>query len=103
MSQELTYLLGKWQERPYFLVLRASPDIAHPHSFAAVVYYNDSLAEERVEIVRIDTAHGFTHFDRLYRRDRPKDPIEFDAWEAVEHLDSNWRRYAERYDDAHAE
>lgn len=103
MSKELTYLLGRWNGRPYFLVLRATPHFEEVCSFAVVVYYNDPLSEKQVEIARIDTAHGFTHFDKLYRRDRPKDPVEFGPWEAVEHFDANWRRYADRYDDAHAE
>lgn len=103
VSQELTYLLGRRNGRPYFLVLRATPGFEDPRSFAVVVYYNDSVSEEQTEIARIDTAHGFTHFEKLYRRDRPKEPVEFGPWEAVMHLGANWRRYADRYDDAHAE
>ena len=41
-------------------------------------------------VARIDTEHGYTHFDRLYRRDQPKDPIDLDFWAAWAHMEANW-------------
>ena len=103
MSRELTYLLGERHDRPYFLVARATPDFERVDDFAVVVYYNQPATEQRIEIARIDTAHGFTHFDKLYRRDQPKEPVSLELWDAVELMDANWRRYADRYDAVHDE
>lgn len=103
MTRKLTYFLGEREDRPYFLVVRATPHFEQAEEFAVVVYYNDPMSEQRVEIARIDTAHGFTRFDKLYRRDRPKEPLDLEFWAAVDLLDSNWRRYADRYDDVHNE
>lgn len=68
-----------------------------PDDSVVTVYYRDEERDENVEIARVDTAHGFTHFDRLYRRDKPKDRVEWDFWEAMDHLDRNWRTYAEAF------
>ena len=65
--------------------------------FAAIVHYSTVGPPEReIQIARIDTAHGHTHFDRLYRRDEPKERLDVDVWEAVALLHANWRTYAER-------
>lgn len=90
--------LGEYDGRPYFLSIRARPDLDAPEEFAVVCYYNDPRTEERVEIARIDTAHGYTHFDRLYRRDQPKERVEMGLWEAVSVLRDNWRQYAESFE-----
>ena len=103
MPRELTYLLGERDGRPYFLLVRATPHFEQVEEFAVVVYYNDPTTERRVQIARIDTSHGYTHFDRLYRRNRPKDAVNLELWDAVDLLDSNWRRYAEQYEDAHGD
>jgi hypothetical protein len=41
-------------------------------------------------VARIDTEHGYTHFDRLYRRDQPKNPIDLGFWAAWAHMEANW-------------
>lgn len=86
--------LGEYRHEVYFLVGRARPSLNEPEEFAVTVYYNDEQAEENVEIVRIDTAHGYTHIDRLYRRDEPKEPIDVGFWEAIGKLEADWRTYA---------
>lgn len=88
------YQLGEYESRAYFLVARARPDFDDPEEFAVTVKYNDSATGEAIQIARIDTAHGYTHFDRLYRRDEPKEPLDLDFWEAIERLEENWRTYA---------
>lgn len=70
--------LGEYDGRVYFLAARARPDFDTPEKFAATVYYNDSETESNVEIARIDTTHGHTHFDKLYRRDEPKERLDVD-------------------------
>ncbi|MDF9744754.1 hypothetical protein NDI89_04060 [Natrinema sp. S1CR25-10] len=80
--------------------MSASPSLDDVEAFAVTVYYSLST-RENVEIARVDTAHGFTHFDRLYRRDQPKEPVEWDWQKAEEELRENWRRYAKSYDDAY--
>jgi len=44
--------------------------------------------------------HGarYTHIDRLYRRDEPKEALEIGFWEAIETLEENWRMYAASYE-----
>lgn len=49
-----------------------------------------------MQIARIETRHGGVHFDKLYRRDEPReflDDVE-EYWEAEERLVENWRTYA---------
>lgn len=98
MTDEYMDFLGNYEGRPYFLTVRATPNLDRPREFAAVVHYRNSKTDSEVEIARIDTAHGYTHFDRLYRRDQPKEPLDVGLWEAVAQLRNNWRRYAENYD-----
>lgn len=92
------YLLGEYDGRPYFLAARARPSLEEPDEFAVTVYYNDPTTETSVTVARIDTAHGYTHFDRLYRRDEPKHPEDDDFWEAIERLESDWRTFAEGHE-----
>lgn len=89
--------LGDYGERVYFLAARARPDFDAPEEFAVTVYYNDAETESNVEIARIDTAHGQTHFDKLYRRDEPKEPLDIGFWEAIERMEEDWRTYAAGY------
>lgn len=56
------------------------------------------MTSESIQIARIDTAHGYTHFDRLYRRDEPKEELDLDFGEAIELLEENWRTYASSYE-----
>jgi hypothetical protein len=101
MTQEQSYELGRYRGDTYSMAIRGDPDLTDPADFAVVVYYRDSTRGETVEVARIDTADGFTHIDRLYRRDEPKDPVDMDVWEAVEHFFENWRTYAEEHAKAH--
>lgn len=64
------------------------------------VYYSLSTGESKA-IARVDNAHGFVHFHRLYRRDQPKDPVDWSWDEAETELVEDWRQYAQSYDDAH--
>lgn len=94
--------LGRYRGRPYFLSLRAEPGVNDPEEFAVVLYY-DTTEGERVQVARIDTDHGYTHIDRLYRRDEPKDPVDLDFFGAWDHVKDTWRTYAEEYEKTHRE
>ena len=50
--------------------------------------------DERTQIARIDTNHGYTHIDKLYSERQESEPLDVDVWAAHEHLKSNWKRYA---------
>lgn len=99
MSEEYAYRLGWYRGREYKLITRLSPGLNEIRQFATVVYYGSD--GQRTEIARIDTSHGFTHFDKLFRRDQPKERVEMSVWEAERHLEENWRRYARRYAENH--
>lgn len=92
------YRLGEREERVYLLSARARPGFDNPQEFAVTVHYNDIRSETNVEIARVDTAHGYVHFDRLYRRDEPKEQLDLGFWEAVERLEENWHTYARGYE-----
>lgn len=64
--------LGTYRERAYF-VRGESKDGSrkNPSEFAIVVYYRDASREQNVEVAKVDTAHGYTHLHRFYRRDEP--------------------------------
>lgn len=97
MTDEYMDFLGYFEGRPYFLTVRATPSLNRPREFAAIPHYQDPDTDSEVEVARIDTAHGHVHFDKLYRRDQPKEPLNADLWDAIGRLENNWRRYAERY------
>lgn len=63
--------------------------------FAVVVFTRHR--GDTIQVVRVDDSHGFTHIDRLYRRDAPKERVDWGFWEAVSRLSTDWRRYAERH------
>lgn len=98
MSEHATSILGTVRGRTYYLTIRVTPSFNDINAFSVTVHYSDPAAEEEIQIARIDTEHGYTHFDRLYRRDQPKDPIDVDVWEAATLLEENWRQYAESFD-----
>lgn len=77
MSDGYSYPLGRYRGRKYELVARFSPSLDDIQRFAVVVFYGSDA--EKTEVARIDTAHGFAHFDRLYRRDQPKERVEMNA------------------------
>lgn len=95
------YELGERNGRIYFIAARTRPGFDAPDEFAVSVYYNDPDTRSHVEIARIDTAHGYTHFDRLYRRDEPKERLDVDFWSAIERLEDEWRTYADGYERTH--
>lgn len=99
MTVHFTDELGIYRGRRYFLHVRAEPDFDAPEDFAVVVCYRETEGEEAVEIARVDTAHGYTRFDGLYRRDEPKERIDRGLWQAVRRLRENWRTYAESFED----
>ena len=99
MASEWTERLGFYRGRIFYLTVRAAPGLDDVRDFAAVIYFSpDDDPERKIQIARIDTAHGHTHFDRLYRRNQPKERIDVDVWEAAAFLKSNWRTYAESYE-----
>ncbi len=83
-ERSLSYELGTYDGRRYFLGGRAEPNKRQSEEFSIPVYYRDPKTESNVEVARVDTAHGYTHFDQLYRRDRNKKPVEWSYWKAVE-------------------
>ena len=99
MTEASSFDLGQFRGREYFLLYRATPSVNDPESFAVTVFYRDVQREENVEIVRVDTGHGYTHIDRLYRRNEPKDRVDWDLWEACTRLKRNWRTYARSFDE----
>lgn len=98
MTESRSYTLGEYGGRDYILALRADPGFNELEEFAVTVYFRDELSDANIQIARIDTADGFTHFDRLYRRDEQKDPVDLGLWEAVEKLSENWRTYAQSFE-----
>lgn len=97
----MTTRLGIYRRRRYQLAIRAVPNFDTVEEFSVVVYYRADQFGETVQIARIDTNHGFAHFDRLYHREQPKDPLDADVWEAAALLERNWRRYGASYDRVH--
>lgn len=98
MERFYSYRLGSDDGRVYHLSVSGAPSMNHVEDFAVAVHFNDADTDETVEIVRIDTSHGFVHIDRLYRADQPKDELDVETlWEAEALLREQWRRYAESY------
>lgn len=92
-----TIELDEYRGRQYFLAIRGEPDLESPDSFSATVYFNDAEQEERVEVARIDSAHGFVHLDKLYAEEEQKEQVEMGVWEAAERLIENHPKYARFY------
>nr|WP_135823052.1 hypothetical protein [Halostella litorea] len=66
--------------------------------FSVSVYFASGDGDDKTEIVRVDTAHGTTHFHKLYRRDEPAPEVDWGLWETVTKFTENWREYARRYE-----
>ena len=99
MTRSVTYDLGEYRSQTYVLHGEDSSPHAPPDNFVVTVYYRDGELDRNIEIARVDTSHGDVHFDRLYRRNEPKDwGIEWDFWESMNRLSQNWRTYAESFD-----
>lgn len=104
MAVHYTKLLGTRGGRDYHLTIRVSPSFNHVTDFAVVVHCSPTDTDGReIQIARIDSTHGYTHFDRLYRRDQPKERLDVDVWEAAALLEANWRTYAESFEDVSRE
>lgn len=104
MAVHYTKILGTRGGQDYHLTIHVSPSFNHVTDFAVVVHYaSTDDPDDVIQIARIDTAHGYPHFDRLYRRDQPKERIDADVWEAAALLEENWRTYAESFEDASRE
>lgn len=89
--------------------VRADPTLNDVKSFAAVLFY-EQVDGERVEIAKIDNAEhdeGTIHFDRYYRAEGAKRKdfdVDVDSvFEAEDHLEENWQRYARLYYENHSE
>jgi hypothetical protein len=103
MDRFYQYPLGEYFDRTYFLTVSGEPDIDDVDDFAVAIHYNDPAIQREVQIARIDTTHGHVHFDKLFREEQPKAPLDIDAyWEAEEVLREDWRRYARRYEENHS-
>lgn len=101
MTDETTSHLGDYRGRRYVLTIRATPNFNEIEEFGVVLYYLEPRTDATIQIARIDTSHGHVHFDRLYRRDQPKEPIDVDLWEAAKRLEANWRQDAKSHDRVH--
>lgn len=101
MAKEVTWELGTYGQRTYQLTIRVDPNFDLVEEFSVVLHYRNAPSDSSIHIARIDTSHGFVHFDPLYRRDQPKEPIDVDVWEAAERLEANWRRYARSHNRVH--
>lgn len=98
MTFEQRERLGVYYGRTFFLQIRADPDLNTVEDFAVILYFEDETGDS-VEVLRVDQTHGYTHIDRLYRRDEPKDTVDWDLFEAWEQISENWRTYARSYAD----
>lgn len=91
--------LGTYRERIYY-VRGESKDGSrkNPDEFAVIVYCRDAASGRNVEVTKVDTAHGYTHLHRFYRRGEPTVEVDWGFWEAVSEMAENWQTYAERFE-----
>ena len=101
MGGSIEYELGEFLGRRYFLWADAEPDYDRPEYFVANVHYETSASRSNVEIVRIDTEHGYTHIHQLYREHQPTVAFDGGLWEAMTTLRTNWRTYARLHREHH--
>jgi hypothetical protein len=103
MDRFYTTVLGSYQDQDYYLTVSGEPSINDIRNFAVTFHYDDPQTTTQVEIARIDTSHGYVHFDRLYRADQRTDSVDMETpWEAENHLREHWRQYAASYARNHA-
>lgn len=93
--------VGEIRDRPYFVLVSARPSLNEIEEFAVVLFYEDPDAEERVEVARIDDAHGYVHLDELYTGERGRSTFDGDVWDAQAYLEANWRRFARLHRENH--
>jgi hypothetical protein len=101
MSKKSTYELGTYRGRSYFLHIRGNPSLESPNEFAVVVYYKNGSTGDEIQIVRVDTKHGYVHMDMLYRSGGGRKPFDGGLWDAVEHFFEKWRQYAESFENVY--
>lgn len=97
-------LKGMFKNRKYHIMVRPDPsqldrDPKEIEKFCIAIYFVNEEGE-REQIVRIDTAHGKPHIDKLYSE---KDDIkkyfdQMDFMEAWQYLQQNWKKFARLYD-----
>lgn len=98
MKRLYGYRLGEYQGNIYHLTVAGEPDINDIKEFTVTVHYFDEDKEEQVQIARIDTRHGGVHFDKLYRRNQPREFLDIETYyEAEKKLRENWRTYAKSF------
>jgi hypothetical protein len=102
MSKSAKIDLGEFKDENYFLYVEAEPDWNNPEKFVATVYYRklnpETMEEEKIEVVRIENkAHGFCHMDKLFEKGEPKEEKDMTLYEAWQHLEQKWEKYARRY------
>lgn len=102
MADNFGIELGEYQGRLYHLHIRAVPSQNDPNEWAVVIWFEDPKSGDRMEIVKVDTAHEETHIHRNYRRDGMEEPVDWSFYEAMSELEQNWRSYAEQYEKADA-
>lgn len=78
--------VGKIGERPYLVSVSAEPSLNDIKEFAALLFYNDPESEDNVQVAGVDTAHGYTHIDKLYAEHQGKEEMDLDVWEAQNYL-----------------
>lgn len=98
MTRDLREELGQYRGRIYHLHARCDPGFNNPEEFAVTIYYKNPEREETIEVARVDTAHGDTHIDKLWRPSEPSESVDWGVWEAMSQLKQNWRRYADRHE-----
>jgi hypothetical protein len=99
MKRFYSYKIGEYLGKVYHLTIAGEPNINEVEDFSVNVHYFDEEDEKQVQIARIDTRHGDVHFDKLYRRDEPREFLDDinEYWEAEEMLIENWRTYARNF------
>jgi len=95
--EQISYQAGEYWGREYFLAIRGDPDTQAPDDFSVTLYYADESRDERVVVVRVDTDHGYTHIDKKFLENEPKEGVSFTLWESVEHVSNNWLEYARQH------
>jgi hypothetical protein len=97
-------LKGEYKGRKYHIMVRPDPsqidrDPKEIEEFCIAIYFINKKGE-REQIVRIDTAHGQVHIDKLYseREDIKNYFDNMSFMEAWQHLQQNWKKFAKLYD-----
>ena len=98
MANQQTYELGDYHGRSYLITRRMDPTDRDPDDWAVTVHYRDRTTGEAVEVAKVDNAHGQTHIHRFYRREDPREPVDWGPWEAMSRLMEKWKTFAEEHE-----